>query len=245
MFDQFLCFSGMVLLVVAVVLISWPDQAEVHGIHEQVQFGYLEFAFGEISMLLIMCLSSERWFSVLKPFEYRYNFRKRRVYLYLLFILIFTIATKIHFMLPGYDPYSTSSTIVNIINTTVSTVFPLLVIWSTYVHLWFHCKKNSTIRQTNSINLKQKLLRMCTITAMFLTVCWLPAEVYFALNIFGLTQHVSSIYNPFDMLAMSNSIVNPWIYYYTNREYKTAYKGLLSNMILPLHSLLQCFRSNS
>ena len=77
------------------------------------------------------------------------------------------------------------------------------------------------------------------------TVCWIPTEIYYLVTTFGLTLIVPRIFNLVDTLAMSNSIVNPWIYYFTNKEYKKAFKRLFNDIVFPVQVIVKCCRSNS
>ena len=44
---------------------------------------------------------------------------------------------------------------------------------------------------------------------------------------------------------MSNSIVNPWICYLTNKEYKKAFKRLFRDIAFPIEDMVKCCRSES
>ena len=93
--------------------------------------------------------------------------------------------------------------------------------------------------------MKQKLVRMCAITAMFITVCWVPTETYHQITAFGFTTYVPRTVKICNAVAMSNSVVNPWIYYFTNKEYKKAFKRLFKNIIFPIQDMVKCCWSDS
>ena len=192
-----------------------PGGGNSQGLLTLIEHGWFELIFGEMSMLLVMCLALERWFAVVKPIQYRYKFCKSRVYIYVVFTIVTPLAISVHGMLPSYDPKSTHSKSLVFLNILLTLISPLLVTWSTHVYLWRHSKKQPTIQHSNSTKLKQKLVRMCAITAMFMTVCWIPTKLYYFIRTLLPTLDMPLILKSCDLLAMVNSIGNPWIYYFT------------------------------
>ena len=210
-----------------------------------VQWGWLEFVFGEFSVFLIMVLTIERWFAVVRPIQYRYKFRKKRIYVYIFTIVIATLTINTHVFLPSYDPSSTRSKSFVIVDFLVTLISPLLVTWATYIHLWQRFKKIPTIQQSNNAKMKHRLVRMCAVTAMFITVCWIPTDINYLVTTFDPSLKVPQISDSVDAVALSNSIVNPWIYYFTNKEYKKAFKRLFNDIIFLIQDRVKCCRSAS
>ena len=191
--------------------------------------GWLEFILGKISILLITCLALERWFAVVKPIQYRYSFSKKRLYIYFILILVIASLSKVQELLPNYDPQTLTSRIFVITEVVLTCLTPLFITWFTYAHIWFRFRKSPAIQQTGGGKVKEKLLRMCAITAMFITISWVPSDVnYMVINVINDRESLS-IFSAVDIIAMSNSIVNPWIYYFTNQEYKNVFKKLFNN----------------
>ena len=106
-------------------------------------------------------------------------------------------------------------------------VLPSLITWASFIHIWYRINSSpSLIGRTRQVQVQERLLlRMCAITATVLTVCWLPTELLFVLASFqvgsgGNGMGISLV------LAMSNSMVNPWIYFLSNKEYRTAFLSI-------------------
>ena len=236
-------------MIVATVLVEVLEirtgEEKIHDLLKAIQLGWLEFLFGDCSIFLITVLTIERWFAVVRPIQYRYKFHRKRVYIYIMTIIIATLSINIHFLLPGYDPKNTRSKILVFIDDVLTLMVPLFVTWASYIHLWQHFKKAPAIQQSNGTKMKQKLVRMCAITAMFITVCWTPTEAYYHLTAFGLTLTVPRNIKICNTVAMSNSIVNPWIYYFTNKEYKKAFIRLFKDIVFPIEDMVKCCRSDS
>ena len=181
-----------------------PGLDNTHGVMESIMFGWFEFLFGDISIFFIMILTIERWFAVVKPIQYRYKFPKIRVYIYIMTIIIAALSTNTYLLLPGNDPTSPRFKSLCVIDVALSLIVPLFFTWATYIHLWQRFKKAPTIQQSNSTKMKQKLVRMCAITAMFITVCWVPTETYYQLTAFGFTTYVPRTVKICNAVAVSN-----------------------------------------
>jgi len=71
---------------------------------------------------------------------------------------------------------------------------------------------------------QRALLRMCAVTSITLTLCWLPAQTIYVLSPFGVTQIGSTVNRAGGIVALFNSCVNPLIYWMTNSEYRAGLK---------------------
>lgn len=188
-----------------------------------------------------MCLAIERWFSVVKPLKYKYAFKRGRLLLYIAVIWAFSCFTQINelfIMKPSHGicvkshlPYSKETEKVLTLLHILATFFvPSIVTWVTFGHVWFHVRRAISHRRrlSNYERAKQKLIRMCALTALLLTVCWFPAEMFFILKEFRVVSLPFGFYQFTDMLAMSNSCFNPWVYYLYNKEYRRAFLSLVT-----------------
>ena len=72
---------------------------------------------------------------------------------------------------------------------------------------------------------------MCAVVVSIFAVCWAPYHIYFIL-IFHFpsimkTFYAKNLYLSFYLLAMSNSCVNPIIYYWMNKRFRTYFNRVL------------------
>ena len=203
---------------------------------------YFLFVFGKGSTLTIMCLAMERWFSVVKPLKYKYAFKRGRLLLYIAIIWAFSCFTQINELfimkishgicVRSSPPYSVKTEKILTLMHILATFFvPSIVTWVTFAHVWLHVRSTTVHhrkRLSNYERAKQKLIHMCALTALLLTVCWFPAEIFFLLKEFNVVLLSFSFYQFTDMLAMSNSCFNPWVYFLYNREYRRAFLNLVT-----------------
>lgn len=206
---------------------------------------YFLFLFGKGSTLTVMCLAIERWFSIVKSLKYKYAFKTGRLLLYVATIWAFSCFTQINelFMMKPSDgicikyppPYSERTEKVLTLLHILATFFvPSIVTWITFAHVWLHVRRaiHHRRRLSNYERAKQKLIRMCALTAFLLTVCWFPAEMFFILKEFDVVLLPVEFYQFTDLLAMSNSCFTPWVYYVYNKEYRRAFLSLVTVKLL-------------
>ena len=191
------------------------------------------FTLGKISILKVTCLAIDRWYCIFRPIMYKRYFNRKRVFLYILVIWVSTSLLQIHkffeWKLSGSKcakvkvPYGQKGTqAMIVIYSLIGFYFPCWITWASFAHITLLFKTSPMARCYGERQRAQQraLLRMCTVTSITLTLCWLPAQTIYVLSPFGVTQIGSTLHRTGIVLAMFNSCVNPLIYWMTNREYR-------------------------
>lgn len=202
---------------------------------------FILFVFGKSSAFIVMLLALERWFTVMRPHAYKISFTRSRVVKYVALIIVITIITQIYKITetklqsngcvskPGI--FGKEGKNVFLVVYVLIFLVANLITWVLFVQIWCRIKTNpqSLIGTTEQARQRQKLLlRMCFMTSAVLTVCWLPKQIMYVLNNFGVTDENSIESHISFMLAMSNSFLNPWIYFLSNKEYRNEFLSLFS-----------------
>ena len=82
-----------------------------------------------------------------------------------------------------------------------------------------------------SRNDKKKIVKMFAFVVVIFMVCWAPYHIYFIFSYhypsIMRTSYIGHIYLSFYWLAMSNTCVNPIIYYYMNQRFRTYFNQVL------------------
>lgn len=178
-------------------------------------------------------MAIERWYAVVKPSRYKTMFTRRRVLTYTIFMWFFSFCIHIPVLFEmsvdkengmcswvssGYDrrPLITCSTLVTFF-------LPMGVTWVTYTHIASRLKA-SPVAQAGRRYFKSKtrFVSTCMVVALLLTICWLPNQIYYILSSYGLVVLETPIHHFTTVLVMLNSCVNPFVYCFSNREYKRA-----------------------
>ncbi|XP_078353148.1 allatostatin-A receptor-like [Oculina patagonica] len=198
---------------------------------------YFVFLLGKVSVLTVTSLALERWYSVVKPVKYKLTFKRRRVFTYL--AIIWLICLLSHVAMPfgmtlNQDNLRCIWISVDypiefvIITYTVVTFFiPTVVMWVTYLHISLSLKSFPGRHNKRVTLTRFKLLRMCIIVALLLTVCWFPNQLYYALSSYELVKLETPFHHFTIVLSMFNSCTNPMIYCYTNQEYRRGFLSIL------------------
>ena len=59
----------------------------------------------------------------------------------------------------------------------VMVLIPILLTWIIFIHIWVHSKTSLAMQNAAGGKLKSKLLHMCAVTAILLTINWLPLQI--------------------------------------------------------------------
>lgn len=242
-------FKGIFLIVTPNYLIALDSYQAPNGILgvvfcKIIGSQYFVFLLGKVSILSVTSLALERWYSVVKPVKYKLKFKRRRVFIYLAIIWLICLLTHVAMpfgMTLNQDNHRCIWITVDypeelvIITYTVLTFFiPTVVMWVTYLHISLSLKSFPGRHNKRVTLTRFKLLRMCIIVALLITVCWFPNQLYYALSAYELVRLETPFHHFTIVLAMFNSCTNPIIYCYTNQEYR---KGFLS-ILCPLFNCL-------
>lgn len=202
---------------------------------------YVVFFLSKASILIVTLLALERWFSVVKPFTYKVFFTRKKMFKYVAFVLVLSALVQIHVF---FEIQFKNNTCVHVRSlygkagkqafvlsyVIVTFVIPTSITWASFAHIWYRIKRSpSLIGRTDQAQAQEKLLlRMCAITAAVLTCCWLPSQSLYVLDNFDIVISFK-VHKIILMLSMSNSFVNPWIYFLSNKEYRNEFFSLFSN----------------
>ncbi len=194
---------------------------------------YLLFTMGKVSLLKVTCLGIDRWYCIFRPMKYKRYFTRKRLLLYILIIWVCTCPLQINkffeWKLTGSKcsnvkaPYGEKGTqAMIVIYVLVSFYFPCFIAWASFGHIALLFKTSPMARCYGDRQRAQQkaLLRMCAVTSITLTLCWLPNQTIYILSPFGITKIGSPLHRSGAILAMFNSCLNPLIYWLTNKEYR-------------------------
>ena len=103
-------------------------------------------------------------------------------------------------------------------------------------HLWSgdKCALRLLVPQaalTKSRNDKKKIVKMFALVIIIFIVCWAPYHIYFIYSYHNPSitsyDYIGHIYLGFYWLAMSNTCVNPIIYYWLNQRFRAYFNQVL------------------
>ncbi|EFX77115.1 hypothetical protein DAPPUDRAFT_54510 [Daphnia pulex] len=136
----------------------------------------------------------------------------------------------------GVPSVSQQDFIYNIVFTVSTYLIPVIVMGACYSRMGYVLWRGKSIgeqnqRQAESIQSKHKVVRMFMVIVTLFVVCWLPYHGYFVYQFiddqvisYKYTQH---IFLSFYWLAMSNTMINPLVYYYMNTRFREHFQSTL------------------
>ncbi|XP_032217805.2 QRFP-like peptide receptor [Nematostella vectensis] len=126
-----------------------------------------------------------------------------------------------------------------VLHITITFYIPSVVTWASFGHIWIRLRQDpmrvyrdalrnfpgnsyyTVLSQSIHRNrTMQRVVRMCALAALFLTVCWLPIETFWILKKYQIVILTQDYYMGFSMLAFFSACVNPMLYCLANRTYR-------------------------
>ncbi|KAL6443936.1 hypothetical protein ACFW04_001727 [Cataglyphis niger] len=173
------------------------------------------------SVFTLVVISFDRYMAIMHPLKHHMS-RKRTV---ITLILIWSISSAL--AIPCLLYSTTTSRSYNLLFLTVTYLVPMTVMAVCYAcmgrKLWGSKSIGElTHYQKESMKSKRKVVKMFIIVVTIFAVCWLPYQGFFIFvyhyRHFAESSYVQHVYLGFYWLAMSNSMVNPIIYYWMNNS---------------------------
>ena len=193
------------------------------------------------SAYIVLFLTAERWFAVLKPHKYNDIFNQKRVIGYIIFSWVWSFALtgpgmleiayslsrdkicEFRFYLPG----SLFRVLTSIFQVTMKLFFPCLVIISLYIHMIVHTNRSTAASPESKAKLRSKLTRMIGAASFMLVICVIPNQIYLVFAQAGKAKIDTAPHHIVSALTFVNSCVNPFVYGLSNRNFRQRYKQIL------------------
>lgn len=234
----FLCSTGIFIPLTPGFVISIASFPVPRGLAGEIfcrvlSSKYAVFTMGKVSILKVTCLAIERWYCVFRPLMYKLYFTRKRLFLYILVIWACTCLLQINkffeWKLSGSKcsmvkaPYGKNGTrAMIIIYGLIGFYIPCFIAWASFGHITLLFKTSPMGRCYSAHRRAQQkaLLRMCALTSIALTLCWVLSQTLYILSAFPVAKISRTLHETGGILAMFNSCLNPLIYWLTNREYR-------------------------
>lgn len=196
------------------------------------------------SAYICLALSTERWYAVVKPFNYSNTFNTKRTVIYILAAWVWSlILCGSTFFEVGYVPSNPPSrrckwlflwgkqptrAIVGIIQVSFKMIFPCLTMLALYGHMVYKTTLFAASSAESRAKMRGKITRMVGLACLMLTVCLAPSQTNYALAMAGKAKLDNKLHHRLSLLVFINSCANPFIYVLSNRNYRLVIWKLFS-----------------
>ena len=196
------------------------------------------------SAYIVLFLTAERWFAVLKPHKYSNVFNPKRVIAYIVFSWVWSFALtgpglleikysssadkicEFQFYLSG----SLFRVLTSIFQVTMKLIFPCLVIIALYIHMIVKTNQSTVASEESKAKLRGKMTRMIGASSLMLIICVIPNQIFLVLAQAGQAEINSVPHHIASALTFANSCINPFVYGLSNPNYRQRYRQIQLSM---------------
>lgn len=204
--------------------------------------GAFDVSLCTASILNLCCISIDRYYAVCHPLKYRTKINDRVVVVMILLSWALSVLTGIGYISAGLTSGNCDTKcfayfiIANILGLVFSFYLPVIVMLCIYVKIFLAAQRQAkSIRNAKSVGAVSKRGRKATKTlAIVLGVfllCWLPFFLCTTILSFSHVNVSLVLTETLNYLALSNSMINPFIYAFFYSWYRSAFRLIISGNI--------------
>lgn len=193
------------------------------------------------SILNLCCISIDRYYAVCHPLKYRAKINNRVVVVMILFSWTLSVLTGIGYISSGLTGGKCGSkcyvyfVIANIFGLAFSFYLPVIIIFCIYVKIFLVAQRQvksiqnsgATVRKT-----ERKANKTLAIVMGVFLLCWLPFFLFTTILSFTPFEVSFVLVDILNYLALSNSMINPFIYAFFYSWYRSAFRLIISGKII-------------
>ena len=202
----------------------------------------LLFQLVTFSVYICLVLTAERWFAVVKPYQYSDAFGRRRVvrYIFLSWICAFSFAGSgiIESMYNPHSPTqicryefigkgSVTRVLLGIFQAIMKMVLPCFIMIGLYIHMVITVNTSAVASAASKAKLRGSMTQMVGVACSILMICYVPNQIFFVLAMAGETELDTPTHHVTALLTFIASCVNPFIYGLSNKNYRHRYREIL------------------
>uniref|UniRef100_A0A3P9LY63 G-protein coupled receptors family 1 profile domain-containing protein n=1 Tax=Oryzias latipes TaxID=8090 RepID=A0A3P9LY63_ORYLA len=203
-----------------------------------------DITFSTCSIMNLCCISVDRYFAVCQPLMYRTKINQRVVVVMIVVSWGVSVLVGIGVIIAGFnntqceDYCLINVFIVSITGPVLSFYFPVIIMLCIYLKIFLVAQ-----RQARSIQMAAKCAAavskmerkstktLATVLGVFL-FCWTPSFLCITFLPFTSSPIPVPVIEAMSWLALSNSTLNPFIYAFYYRWFRSAFKMIVSGKIL-------------
>ncbi|XP_026197591.1 trace amine-associated receptor 1-like [Anabas testudineus] len=199
------------------------------------------------SILNLCCISIDRYYAVCHPLTYRTKMNFHVVVIMILVSWTVSVLVAVGFLVAGlhYEKCEAACLkdvlLANILGPIFSFYLPVIIMLCIYLKIFLVAQRqarsirNITCQSTKSGATVSKMERkatktLATVLGVFL-MCWTPFFLCFSFQLLNNVSVPAAVYETLNWFALSNSMLNPFIYAFFYSWFRAAFKIIVSGKI--------------
>ncbi|XP_044025385.1 trace amine-associated receptor 1-like [Siniperca chuatsi] len=209
--------------------------------------GSFDISLSTCSILNLCCISIDRYYAVCQPLTYRTKINHRVVVVMILVSWGVSVLIGISVIIAGLNNDKCEERclidvlIKNTIGPILSFYLPVIIMLCIYLRIFLVAQRqarsiqNTTCQGTKSGATVNKMERKATKTLAIVlgvfVLCWLPFFLCVTFVPFSNNSVPGSVVETLNWLTLSNSMLNPFIYAFFYRWFRSAFRMIISGKI--------------
>ncbi|XP_047430029.1 trace amine-associated receptor 1-like [Mugil cephalus] len=206
--------------------------------------GSFEVSLCTSSILNLCCISVDRYYAVCQPLTYRTKMNHNTVSLMILLSWFISVLIAISFIIVGVNREKCAEKCFNdtVIVDTMALVFsfylPVIVMLCIYLKIFLVAQRQArsiqnTTKSGATINkMERKATKTLVIVMGVFLLCWLPFFLCTTVLSFSRVYMPLPLTELLNWLALSNSMLNPFIYAFFYSWFRSAFRMIISGKII-------------
>uniref|UniRef100_A0A672F5I2 G-protein coupled receptors family 1 profile domain-containing protein n=1 Tax=Salarias fasciatus TaxID=181472 RepID=A0A672F5I2_SALFA len=195
----------------------------------------LDYMISVTSILNLCCISVDRFYAVCQPLMYKSKITDQVVGLMITFawLAAFIFGILAMAVITSFETCTEVCFSLICLICVLTYYVPSIVLISVYFNIYLVSQRQArSIQNTGPAPSKKerKATKTMSIVIGLFLLCWLPLFILFPIHTLNYISVI--LFEPFNWLAMSNSMLNPFIYAFFYKWFRSAFHMIVSGKIL-------------
>ncbi|XP_042246583.1 trace amine-associated receptor 1-like isoform X2 [Thunnus maccoyii] len=198
----------------------------------------IDVTLSTASILNLCCISIDRYYAVCQPLTYRTKINVHVVVIMILVSWSVSVLVAIGFLIAGLNHEKCEEKcfidvlLANILGAIFSFYLPMIIMLCIYLKIFLVAQRQArSIQSTKSGATVSKMERKATKTlaivmGVFL-ICWTPFFLCFTFQLLNNVSVPVALFETLNWLALSNSMLNPFIYAFFYSWFRSAFRIII------------------
>ncbi|XP_015803794.2 trace amine-associated receptor 1-like [Nothobranchius furzeri] len=206
--------------------------------------GSFDILLSTCSILHLCCISIDRYYAVCQPLTYTFKINRRVVFIMTSFSWGVSALVGVGVTIPKLSSEQCEETcfidelMANIVGPILSFYLPVVIMLCIYLKIFLVAQKQAQLIQTRmkcgvtASKMERKATKtLATVLGVFL-FCWTPFFLYITFLPFTNNSVPVPVFETLNWLALSNSMLNPFIYAFFYSWFRSAIKTIVSRKFI-------------